>query len=169
MSLLDDIGDKLIADGVVEGATGWKLYKAYLPDSPDQCVVIYESPGPAPDQTGGTKYEFPGFQVFVRGADFGYSAARTKMQAIFNSLNDADIAGYVYIYAADSGPVLDEADKSDNRPVLFMSFVTMKAPDSAVITIDAVSLGFGPSVPVMQAGSTFDITIPSASMGAVGG
>lgn len=167
MDLLDDIGGKLIADGLVEGDTGWKLYKSYLPPTPDQAVIIYEFPGPEPDQTTGTAYEYPSFQIFVRGNVFEYDVVRIKIKEIFNSLNNADIAGYNYIYASDSGPLLDTYDK-ENRPTLFWSFRTMKAPNPMII-MGAGDVVAAAEEPVISGGSgSFNIMIPAATMGAVG-
>lgn len=170
MDLLDDIGQKLIDDGLVNGDTGWKLYKSYLPPSPSQAVAIYEMPGPEPDQTPGTAYEFPAFQVFVRGNEFEYDVARTKIKEIFNSLNNADISGYTYIYASDSGPLLDLYDKESNRPVLFWSFRTMKGPNPMIIMGGAeMDAGGGePDVDAVFDSGNVGITVPSANMGAVG-
>jgi len=127
MSLLDDIGDKLIADAVVEGATGWALYKSYQPNSPDKAVTILETGGVEPDQTEGTAHTFPSFQTRVRGDNLGYEEARTKIQEVFDSLNNATIAGYVYIYANDSGPIPLQYDTADERPEIVWNFSTMKS------------------------------------------
>jgi hypothetical protein len=127
MSLLDDIGDKLIADGVAGGVTGWTLYKSYQPDSPDKAVTILETGGPDPDQTPGIAHTFPTFQMRVRDSTFEYEAARTKIQEVFDSLNNATITGYVYVFAKDSGPILLRYDAADERPELVWNFRTMKA------------------------------------------
>lgn len=169
MDLMDDIGQKLIDDGLVDGSSGWKLYKSYLPDSPDQAVVIYERSGVEPDQTIGIAYEYPAFQIYVRASQFKYNLARTKIREIFNSLNNADIAGYVYIYATDSGPILDEYDR-ENRPAVFWTFKVMKAPNPMVI-MGAGDMVAEPEVPAVGGGGgsgSFSITVPSATMGAVG-
>ena len=127
MSILDDIGAQLTSDDVVGGVTGWTLFKSYQPKSPDKTITIYETGGPEPDQTPGTGYDFPTFQVRGRGAEFGYEALRSKMQDVFNSINNATISGYVYIFAVDSGPIPLGYDKEDNRPQLTWNFKTMKA------------------------------------------
>lgn len=166
--LLDDIGNKLIEDGLADGSSGWALFKSYMPPSPSQVVVIYERPGIEPDQTPGIPYEFPVFQIYVRGNEFEYDIAREHIKKIFNSLNNADIAGYNYIYAADSGPLLDDYDKETNRPVLFWTFNTMKAPNPMIV-MGAGGMDVTPSEPGTAGGSgSFNITVPSAAMGAVG-
>ena len=168
MDLLDDIGNKLIADGLVDGDSGWKLYKSYIPPSPAQAVAIFEMPGPEPDQTQGIAYEFPGFQIYVRGEEFEYNIARKKIKEIYNSLNNADIPGYTYIYASDSGPLLEGYDKESNRPVLFWSFNTMKGPEPMIVSAGA-GMTTVPEVPTISGGSgNLNITVPAATMGAVG-
>lgn len=126
MSILDDIGTHLTTNSVVGGATGWTLFKSYQPASPDKTITIYETGGPEPDQTPGTGHDFPTFQVRGRGTEFGYEALRTKMQEIFNTLNNASVSGYVYILALDSGPVSLGYDKDGNRPQLVWNFKAMK-------------------------------------------
>lgn len=125
MSLLDDIGAKLTSDGVVGGATGWTLGKSYLPPSPDQVVALFETAGPEADQTEGTRYDEPTFQVRARGATFEYDQLRDKMTEVFNSLNDATIAGFVFVFAVQSGPLPLGYDEN-NRPELSWNFATMK-------------------------------------------
>jgi len=127
MSILDDIGDKLVADAVVNGATGWTLYKSYQPDSADQTVTLLETGGEEPDQTQGIAYTFPTFQARVRGAELQYDVARTKIQEVFDSLNNSTIAGYVYVFASESGPIPLRYDTADERPEIVWNFRTMKA------------------------------------------
>ena len=169
MSLLDDIKNKLVSDGIVDGSTGWKFYKAYLPDSPSNVVAIYEMPGPEPDQTQGIAYEYPGFQIYTRASAFEYDVARSKLMEVYRSLNNADIPGYNYIYAADSGPILDSYDKASNRPILFLSFNTMKAP-SLNVFIGSANLVTSVSTNLVEGNSgDIAVTVPSATMGAIGG
>jgi len=124
--ILDDIGTALESASVVGGATGWTLYKSYMPDSPDTSIAIFETGGGEPDQTQGDAYDMPTFQVRARGDAFGYSDLRTKMQAVFTALNNATVSGYVFIFADSSGPIPMGYDKN-NRPELAWNFSTMKA------------------------------------------
>jgi len=126
MSILDDIGTALDAASVTGGVTGWTLYKSYLPDSPDLAIAVFETGGPTPDQTQGDKFDEPSFQVRGRGEAFGYDALRTKMQEVFDALNDATVSGYTFIFADSSGPIPMGYDKND-RPELSWNFSTMKA------------------------------------------
>jgi hypothetical protein len=102
------------------------LFKGYQPHTPDKTITIYETGGPEPDQTPGTTHDFPTFQVRGRGAEFGYEALRTKMQEVFDTLNNASISGYVYVFGVDSGPIPLGYDKEDDRPQLVWNFKTMK-------------------------------------------
>jgi len=126
MSILDDIGAKLVTDLVVEGVTGWTLAKSYMPPTPDQVIGIFETGGIIPDQTEGISYEYPTFQVRCRGLSFGYEATRIKIQEVFDSLNNSTVSGYIYIYPNESGPILLKYDHDDNRPELAWNFTTMK-------------------------------------------
>lgn len=128
MSILDDVGDLLTTDLIVAGNTGWALGKGYTPPSPDKIIVIYERGGLPPDETPGDAHSFPEIQIRGRGAEFGYAALRIKMQEVYDSLNNATLAGYVYCYPNQSGPILLQIDKADNRPVLIWDFKTMKEP-----------------------------------------
>ena len=131
MSLLDDIATKLDDAGVGDiaatggSSTGWTIYKSYQSASPDKAITINELPGDQRDQTEGTEYEFPGFQVTVRGPELEYDTARTKMDEVITALNNATISGFVYIFA-DASPIPLGFDE-DQRPVIAINFSTMKA------------------------------------------
>lgn len=135
MALLDDIGDHLIAAGVVGGVTGWTLAKSFLPPSPDQVVALYETPGEAPDilrpGDSSTAFDKPGLQVRVRGAAHDYATARTKIQAVFAALHQSEPAVtsgepyIVYLYAVQSAPMPLGLDQS-NRPELTWNFILMR-------------------------------------------
>ena len=125
MALLDDIGTYLANAGLIDGVSGWTLYKSYLPDQPDQAVGLFETGGDPPDQSEGTRVDVLTFQLRVRGKKLKYDEAHTKILAIFNALNDADISGYVYIYGMQAGPIPLGYDV-DERPELSINFECMK-------------------------------------------
>lgn len=112
--------------GLAGGTTAWPLYKSFMPPTPDNAVAIFESGG---DQTDGTddaiKYDQPRFQLRVRAALFEYAAAQAKIHEIFKLLEDADIDGFVYVFAADGGPLPMGYDEN-NRPELSWNFITMQ-------------------------------------------
>lgn len=131
MSLLDDIATKLDDAGVGDiaatggASTGWTIYKSYQPNAPDQVITINELPGSLRDQTEGTEYEFPGFQIVVRGAELEYDVARIKMDEVIAELNNVAISGFVYIFA-DASPIPLGYDENQ-RPIIVLNFSTMKA------------------------------------------
>jgi hypothetical protein len=121
MALLDDILTKLQTDNVVDVSSGFTGYKSYLPNEPDQAVAILETGGREPDKD----FAFPTFQVLVRAGPFAYDVARAEMDEVFQSLHNATISGYVYVFAiSDPTPVgYDQL----NRPVLSLPLKAMKA------------------------------------------
>lgn len=125
MALLDDVLSTLVTAGVVDDSS-WYGFKSYMPPTPDQSIAVFETPGEDPDQSDGTAYDLPGFQVRIRGEKFEYDVARTKAEAVFSALNNATISGYVYVFAATSAPLPMGYDKSD-RPELSWNFRCMKA------------------------------------------
>jgi len=125
MSLIDDVGSKLVSDSVVGGATGWTLYKSIMKDSPDKAIAVFDTGGGSPDQTQGDAYDPLTFQVMIRGEAYGYSAAKTKADAVFTSLNNATVSGYAYMFASHSGVLSLQPDKN-NRTQLVINFECMK-------------------------------------------
>ncbi len=119
--LLDDVGTQLDTDLVTGGATGWTLFKSYLPPSPDQIVSIYETSGEFPD----VNFTFPGLQIFVRAGEFEYVLARNKMDGVISSLDNATVSGYSYIFATTS-PQLLRVDNQENRILIVLNFKVMK-------------------------------------------
>jgi hypothetical protein len=138
MPLLNDVATHLENAGIVGGSSGWTVFKGILPTSPDQAVALYDTGGPPPDQTSGTRHSFPTFQIRVRAAKYRYDLARTQFDAVVNSLNDPTLyvlddgasptAKYVYCYPETSGPTTfyDE----NERPQLVGRFRTMKPETS---------------------------------------
>lgn len=126
MVLLDLIHDFLETQTIAGGATGWELYKGFLPDTADKSVAIFESPGLVPENDSTNTSFYPAFQVRVRGDAFGYEVARAKMQEIRGILNDANITNLVYVYANQSGPTPLGNDGND-RPNFTLNFRTREA------------------------------------------
>lgn len=126
MALLDDVIDFLDSAGLVnDGSDGWQGFKSYLPPSPDRVLAVFETPGLEAEGrkpgTGETPYDSPGFQIRIRGDRFGYEAMRARLQAVFESLHEADLNGvttgspqWLLCRAVQSGPLplgLDESGR----------------------------------------------------------
>ncbi len=127
---LTEIGDHLISEGIVNGATGWLLSKSFMPAKPAQMVVIYETPGFPSDVisegSSETAYDQPSFQVRVRGDVRGYEAARQKIQQVYLALHAMEPGvNFVYLYSDQSGP-MPMGDDDNDRPELTWNFVTFK-------------------------------------------
>lgn len=79
--LLDDIASYLQQQGITD------IYKGYMPDQPDNVVVLFEYAGEAPELVmgGDNTTERPGLQVRVR--DKSYPAGRARIQAVVDALH----------------------------------------------------------------------------------
>lgn len=123
--LLDDVISRLELAGVVGGSTGWTPFRAFVPPSPDQVIVVTETGGAEPDQTDGDKYEEVTFQVRVRGKPMDYASARAKAREVYLTLNNASLGtDYVYCYATTAAPLPLGYDDND-RPELTWNFRTL--------------------------------------------
>ena len=82
--LLEDIGQYLQSNAV--GIVGTDIFYGYLPNSPDDCIVLFEYAGePSEYAHDGSSVEKPGLQVRVRNVS--YSSGRSKIDQIKNVLN----------------------------------------------------------------------------------
>ena len=70
--------------GTRGASSGWGIFVNKEPTKPDTCVTIYDTPS----RPASPKFsrDFPGFQIRVRAAQGGESAAHTKMAAIRTEL-----------------------------------------------------------------------------------
>lgn len=87
MAILDDLGAFLATAGV--GTVGTNIFLGRLPDDPDKCLALFESPVQGgPQDTFGRDtapvYELPGLQVQSRAAT--YTEARSFIQSAWNEL-----------------------------------------------------------------------------------
>jgi len=124
--LLDAIATALSDASIAGGSTGWDLTKGSIHEEGDKAVTILEAGGGVPDQdgSGAAEHDFPEFQIRVRGAVFGYEAARAKMKQVFDTLNNATVSGFVFIYANSSPLPLGLDD--NNRPEIVLNFSAMQ-------------------------------------------
>ena len=125
VSLSTDILQFLHDQGVVDGVTGWEGKYNYMPPQPDQCVVVTETPGGPPDGSTGQKWDLPSFQIRVRAGSDGMEAATLKAFEIFDTLEDATISGFCFVFGVTSAPLFIGLD-TNNRPEFTWNFNTMK-------------------------------------------
>jgi hypothetical protein len=137
MALLDDVAVRLASQAVAgpsgtttASATGWTLFKAVLPPGPDQVVAVFETGGRQNENMESGLLDRPTFQVRVRGAVNGYSAARTKIAAVRTALegvHNTTVNGRYYAgMTADSEPFPLAVD-DNNRPALVMNFAAFRS------------------------------------------
>lgn len=121
--MLRDIAQLLQTGGI--GTLGADLFLGQLPDSPDNCVAVFEYAGGPPDLHWGGEY--PGLQVLVRNKS--YEAGRAKIEAaknVLHGLAETKVNNHRYLLIrANQSPFLLERDASD-RVVFVCNFSVIK-------------------------------------------
>jgi len=90
----EDVKDKLVASGVgvFVATSGWAIYIAKEPTTPNTTISLYDYPGPPPqyfqDRTK-DPLRMDNFQVRVRGT--GYKTAYEKIRSIQETIRQYDI------------------------------------------------------------------------------
>lgn len=128
--IIDDVLAALVTAGIgqiTSDTADWRLRGGYLQALPDRSICIYEAGGPPPE--AGQPAQYPKIQIRARGTEDDYVAIRQKMQDIFNLLHSCNAPavlgpGYVYCYAAQSGP-LPLGQDENRRPELVWGFRLM--------------------------------------------
>lgn len=132
MSVIDEIGDYLTAQGLVGGATGWSLVKGDVPASPDQMVTLTETAGEASDPAYPLSRER--FQVRVRGAERhagagAYTAARDKIQALrvaLHGLINSTLGAVRYVQVLEVASPAHLGYDANGRPEFVQTFATRR-------------------------------------------
>ena len=129
MTLLTDIATQLQADG--HGIVGTTVFIGRMPDSPDNCLAVYEYTGQSPLMTHDDPLphiERPRFQVKVRNT--GYANGRAAIEALYKDLailRNATLtsANYLWVQPLQQPFYLR---RDDNERVEFVvNFECMKA------------------------------------------
>jgi len=125
MAALDDLATELKTGGVVGGATGWIVELGVLTEDTDnKTVAIFEQFGGRPETEPDAAYDYPAFEFLMRGDVYGYEAARTKAQEVFDQIHDATLTTWAWIFATGT-PELRGYDRN-NRPILQLNFESMR-------------------------------------------
>ncbi|MBW2030730.1 MAG: hypothetical protein JRJ31_16830 [Deltaproteobacteria bacterium] len=119
----EDIKDILEQSSVGVGTFGTDLFIGREPDSPNDCVTIYDTGGQEPVMN--YTYDYPTVQIRVRGSRMGYKAAWTKANSIKEALNGLtnetwNSTRYIQIEAMGD-PLFLGYDK-EQRPVFVINF-----------------------------------------------
>lgn len=135
MAFLDSVGSFLAAQNLVNGGTGWALFKGYVPETPNKCVVLSETGGFEPEDRSAIDY--PTFQVFVRGEPIltanAYKDARERIELIYHALHEGDVPDgafspptyFVYCLAIQSAALALGQDNVE-RPRFSQNFKVMR-------------------------------------------
>ena len=124
MSMLQEIQTYLAAQSGLGLTVQTNFFASYFPDSPDQCVTIYEYAGPAPQdtmgvQTGRAAWWKPRLQVVCR--DVNYIPARNLAGSISVALHqiaNQTIGGTLYYrIAAQQDPFLRARDQKQRSEI----------------------------------------------------
>jgi hypothetical protein len=121
--LIDDVYNKLIADAIAGGATGWACYKGYAQPKPDKLVTIIETGGIDPiNVMGGLDAGRPSFMVMVRGEAHDYTQVRAKIEAIGAALHFYTVNGR---FMAISGSFVPLGEDENGRHSITLNFDTI--------------------------------------------
>lgn len=135
--ILDDLGTYLAESGVgiLEPDTGANMFRGIMPNAPDACIAIFETPGAFPDaileSTDGAKYERPHIAVWSRGTRGDYAAARQVSQNVYDALKkivNMTLGGKSYLQVTPlQPPFLLERDDEDRVIIAFNAEVLKRA------------------------------------------
>lgn len=89
-TVTEDVKDYLVAQaiGTFGDGTGWRIFIAAEPSSPDTIITLYDTPGPKPGYCFNKAVKpmrFDNIGIRVRGLT--YKTARAKMDEIVDALN----------------------------------------------------------------------------------
>ncbi len=118
--ILPELGAYLVAQGI--GTLATDLFLGFLPDTPDDCVVLYEYGGLASEHTfkatPGAAWENPRVQIVARAKV--YNTGRTKIENTYKKLDgliNTTMTGvrYLGIFAIQSPFFLDRDERGRNK------------------------------------------------------
>ena len=120
----EDVRDMLLSSAAaLDLAFGTDLFIGFMPESPDFCVVVYDTGGSDPD-SGKTIYR-PHVQVMVRGAVGGYRAAgmlARSIQVYLKERHNETWNATWYVGVWGMGDVLFISHDEKNRPIFSVNF-----------------------------------------------
>ena len=118
----EDTKDLLVQESALTLIYANNLFISEMPDSPDECVCIYDTGGENSEPS--YTYERPAIQVRVRGNKGKYQDAYDLATGIKNVLNGASTtinsARYIGIWSV--GDVIFIAYDDNHRPLLSINF-----------------------------------------------
>ncbi len=123
-----------IKDFLLESSTGLSmvfatdLFIAKMPETPDECVCIYDSGGASP--MADYEYDYPTVQIRIRGGRFeyqtGWALAKDIRDVLHGKVNDT-INSTRYIQIVSSGDIIFIAWDELERPIFSVNFEIHRA------------------------------------------
>jgi len=123
-----------IKDFLLESSTGLSiifatdLFVAKMPETPDECVCIYDSGGGSPEVN--YEYDFPSVQVRVRGNRFAYQtgwALAKDVRDVLHGKTNEIINSTRYIQIVSSGDIIFVTWDEMERPIFSINFEIHRA------------------------------------------
>ena len=99
------------------------LFISELPETPDNCVAVFDSPGLAPALH--TEWKQPGVQIRIRGDKGAYRAAHLLAQTIgdlLHGIHNETVGATRYALIQQMGDVIPLGRDQLERPELSMNF-----------------------------------------------
>lgn len=125
-TILESIGDYLVTNSL--GTLGTNLFLGTLPETPDECVAVYENAGSPPAftmGTGGIVIDYPMIQVIARAGREDYPTARDKAESIrvlLASVLDTTISSVKIMRIEPMGSVNPLGVDGKYRPLVSVNF-----------------------------------------------
>jgi len=133
---IEAIGQAIIAASLgqdTDRTADWFVSYAFMDDSPDRMIGIFDAPGRPPEET--FRLDYPDIQIRVRGKANDYQAAAAQARAIFGLLHGGETAvntytsppsaAVVFLYAKNSAPLSLGVDEK-RRPHVCYNFRSAK-------------------------------------------
>jgi len=125
-TILESIGDYLVTNSL--GTLGTTLFLGTLPETPDECVAVYEnagSPSAFTMGTGGIVIDYPMIQIIARAGREDYPTARDKAESIrvlLASVLDTTISSVKIMRIEPMGSVNPLGVDGKYRPLVSVNF-----------------------------------------------
>ena len=130
MAAIEAIADKIATGGF--GTVGSTIFIGLMPDTPEACVVLYESPGPGVVEHfgGGISLDLVTIQVSVRGVRDDYPTARNLTDSIrtyLSSVTEETLSGVRILRIRPEGYVNAIGRDQEDRPLFSANFIATVA------------------------------------------
>jgi hypothetical protein len=121
--LADDIAAYMATRSL--GTVGTDIFVGEMPDSPNNCVALYQYQGEPPELVGGL--ENPRLTVRVRNTTYsdGQNKARDVLKAL-HTLNEQTLGGRRYLYIKAAGSISQLGRDRENRALFTVEFIVTK-------------------------------------------